>query len=228
MRLVLLLIVILLIVGALPAWPYSQTWGPYPAGGLGGHSSHHPHPGTVGVRVTDFSDFKKQIAEWANRQDWSDDLVTSYVRSAEEKLNVELLIRDMMKTAIDTVDHACANLPDDWIKADFMLIQNTGAPQGWIPIRYQPRDEFFRVSNIPASGDPPNTRFQSTFGRYTIEGGTIYFGGPIDATNGTSFRMHYYAQVPVFLRYGTELGLHQISVIVPKCRANVGRSARDR
>lgn len=35
MRLVLLVIVILLLIGALPTWPYSSGWGPYPAGGLG-------------------------------------------------------------------------------------------------------------------------------------------------------------------------------------------------
>jgi len=35
MRLVLLVIVILLLIGALPTWPYSTEWGYYPAGGLG-------------------------------------------------------------------------------------------------------------------------------------------------------------------------------------------------
>jgi len=35
MRLVLLIILILLVVGALPLWPYSSNWGYYPGGGLG-------------------------------------------------------------------------------------------------------------------------------------------------------------------------------------------------
>ncbi len=35
MRAVLLVIVILLLLGALPTWPYSQSWGYYPSGGLG-------------------------------------------------------------------------------------------------------------------------------------------------------------------------------------------------
>jgi hypothetical protein len=35
MRLILLVIVIVLLVGALPTWPYSAGWGYYPAGGLG-------------------------------------------------------------------------------------------------------------------------------------------------------------------------------------------------
>ena len=32
---VLLIILILLLIGALPTWPYSSGWGYYPSGGLG-------------------------------------------------------------------------------------------------------------------------------------------------------------------------------------------------
>jgi hypothetical protein len=35
MRTVLLVILLLLLVGALPTWPYSSGWGYYPSGGLG-------------------------------------------------------------------------------------------------------------------------------------------------------------------------------------------------
>jgi hypothetical protein len=35
-RTVLVVILILLLLGALPAWPYSAGWGYYPAGGVGG------------------------------------------------------------------------------------------------------------------------------------------------------------------------------------------------
>jgi uncharacterized protein DUF3309 len=35
MRFILLIILILLVIGALPAWPYSTAWGYYPSGGLG-------------------------------------------------------------------------------------------------------------------------------------------------------------------------------------------------
>jgi hypothetical protein len=35
MRLILLILVILLLLGALPAWPYSRGWGYAPVGGLG-------------------------------------------------------------------------------------------------------------------------------------------------------------------------------------------------
>ena len=32
---ILLVILILLLLGALPSWPYSRNWGYYPTGGLG-------------------------------------------------------------------------------------------------------------------------------------------------------------------------------------------------
>jgi hypothetical protein len=35
MRTILLIILILLLIGAFPAWPYSSGWGYYPAGGIG-------------------------------------------------------------------------------------------------------------------------------------------------------------------------------------------------
>lgn len=35
MGLILLIILILLLIGAVPAWPYSRGWGYWPSGGLG-------------------------------------------------------------------------------------------------------------------------------------------------------------------------------------------------
>jgi hypothetical protein len=35
MNTILLVVLVLLLVGALPAWPYSANWGYYPSGGLG-------------------------------------------------------------------------------------------------------------------------------------------------------------------------------------------------
>jgi len=35
MSTLLMIILVLLLVGALPTWPYSSGWGYYPAGGLG-------------------------------------------------------------------------------------------------------------------------------------------------------------------------------------------------
>ena len=35
MTLILLIILLLILIGALPTWPYSSGWGYYPSGGLG-------------------------------------------------------------------------------------------------------------------------------------------------------------------------------------------------
>ena len=35
MSTILLVVLIVLLLGALPAWPYSRSWGYYPSGGLG-------------------------------------------------------------------------------------------------------------------------------------------------------------------------------------------------
>jgi hypothetical protein len=35
MRTVLLIVLILLLIGAFPSWPYSSGWGYYPVGGIG-------------------------------------------------------------------------------------------------------------------------------------------------------------------------------------------------
>ena len=35
MRTILLLVLILLLIGVFPAWPYSTGWGYYPVGGIG-------------------------------------------------------------------------------------------------------------------------------------------------------------------------------------------------
>ena len=32
---ILIIILILLVIGAIPSWPYSRAWGPYPSGILG-------------------------------------------------------------------------------------------------------------------------------------------------------------------------------------------------
>lgn len=35
MQTILIVVLVLLLVGALPSWPYSTGWGYYPSGGLG-------------------------------------------------------------------------------------------------------------------------------------------------------------------------------------------------
>jgi hypothetical protein len=146
--------------------------------------------------MTDFSDFVASLKDWSNRQDWSDVLVTSFVRDAESKLNAELRIDRQICSAQNTVTSGCAPLPDNWLESDLMLIA-AGTPTGWAPIRYKPRDEFFRLNQLPYTGLQAS-QVKSTLGFYTIEGRVIFFGGPVDDVEGTVFQLNYYSEVPVF------------------------------
>jgi hypothetical protein len=136
--------------------------------------------------MTDFSDFKAQIADWANRQDWSDALVTGFVRMAEEKFNQELRVDRMISWVENQTTVRCATLPDDWLSFDLVLVQNTNGASGLLPARYKSRDEFFNLTD------------QNAWMYYTIEGRTIFFGGTPDETNGVDYRIAYFAEVPVF------------------------------
>jgi hypothetical protein len=50
MRTILIIILIILLIGALPTWPYSSGWGYYPSGGLGG-SFDRANPLANGARL---------------------------------------------------------------------------------------------------------------------------------------------------------------------------------
>ena len=136
--------------------------------------------------MTDFADLKTSIAEWANRQDWSDALVTSFVRMAEQKFNAELRVDRMICNAQNTVTQRCATLPDNWLAMDLVKIENPSVPDGFAPIRYIARDEFFKLPDKWAC------RY------YTIEGRSIFFGGTPDDVEGREFTIAYFGEVPVF------------------------------
>lgn len=145
--------------------------------------------------MTDYSDFTSALADYANRGDWSSALLASFVRNAEEKLNLELRIDRMIATAQNTVTDGCASLPDDWLESDLLMI-SAATPTTWIPIRYKARDQFFREPNTSNSNYYSGSN--TTFGFYTVEARTIFFGGPVDSLEGTTFQLNYYAEVPVF------------------------------
>jgi hypothetical protein len=135
--------------------------------------------------MTDFADLKSQIAEWANREDWSDALVTSFVRMAEAKLNQELRVAQMINTAQNLITCRCAALPSDWLAMDLVRVANDAGADGFLTARYKARDEFF------------NQRDSFTWMYYTIVGPTVFFGGTPQPVDGTQYWIAYYGEVPV-------------------------------
>jgi hypothetical protein len=136
--------------------------------------------------MSDYSAFTAQIAEWMNRQDFSDNLLASFVSMANAKFNAELRVSRMIQTDTALIAGRCAPLPDDWLEMSLVQIASPNAPSGWTPIRYKSRDEFF---NLP-------DKWAQNF--YTIEGRQIYFGGCPDDVNGIQYQISYFGEVPVF------------------------------
>jgi hypothetical protein len=136
--------------------------------------------------VTDFSDFKTQIAEYAAREDWSDALIVGFVRQAEQKFNAELRIDRQIKFCESIVNCRCVPLPDDWLQMELVRIANAWGPDGFLPIRYKSRDEFYAAKDA------------WTEGTYTIQGRELFVGGAPEASDGQAVRITYYAEVPVF------------------------------
>jgi hypothetical protein len=152
--------------------------------------------------TTDYQTLCAQIADWANRQDWSPALVASFVSMAEQKMNSDLRVSRMIATAQNTVTCGCAPLPDDWLEMDLLLMASQSTPTGWVPLTYKARDEFFRLPAQPYSGTYVQN-YNSTWMNYTIEGTTLYFGGAPNAIEGTLFQMNYYQEVPVMANTGS-------------------------
>ena len=136
--------------------------------------------------MSDFTDFIAQIKEWQNRDDWSDNLATSFVRMAEQKMNAELRVGRMIQSTDGLITSRCAPIPDDWLEFSLVQMQSSVVPSGFIPIRYKARDEFFQLPD------------KWSLNYYTIEGRQIFFGGTPDSVNGLTFRLSYYGEVPVF------------------------------
>ena len=136
--------------------------------------------------MTDFSDFKAQIAEYANRQDWADAIVTGFIRQAEQKLNAELRVDRMIKFSQALINGRCIALPDDWLAMELIRIANPNVPSGFLPIRYKSRDEFYTTTD------------NWMYGFYTIQGRQLFIGGAPDTVNGQAALITYYGEVPVF------------------------------
>ena len=80
----------------------------------------------------------------------------------------------------------CAPLPDDWLQMELVRIANLNAPDGFLPIRYKSRDEFYTTVD------------NWMYGFYTIQGRQIFIGGYPDTVNGQTVKLTYYGEVPVF------------------------------
>jgi len=132
--------------------------------------------------MTALEDKCTEIRLWLNEgsDEYPDSLVTTWIRGAEERLNVELRIDRMIKIDTAIATDGRVTLPSDWIEADLVRIQGAN------PIHYKSRDDFYTIGD---SGGYEN------LGKYTIVGRYIILG---DASSGTppTVELAYYSNIP--------------------------------
>lgn len=128
--------------------------------------------------MTAISDHCDVIREWLNFE-YSDVLITSWTRMAEENLSVDLRCKHMV--AIDTalVTESRVPLPLDWLDLDFVRVIDGK------PLRFRARDEFYT-----------NTEDDDNYnsGNYTITGNYLIVGG--DLGDGREIEISYYEAIP--------------------------------
>ena len=95
-------------------------------------------------------------------------------------------MNQMSAYSVSLLNGRCIMLPDDWLAFELVSFASTNAPGGWAPIRYKSQDEFFNLTD------------RNAWSYYTIQGREVLFGGTPDDVNGLSYRIAYFAEVPVF------------------------------
>lgn len=121
--------------------------------------------------MTAIGDFCNTIRSWTNFEGYSDELITSWVRMAEESLSEDLRCKHMITAASVPVVSGVFTIPSDWQEMDLLL-----SASGY-PLVFKPRDEYFNST--------------SKSGIYTIVGNLGYTGEP-----DGNITIHYYASIP--------------------------------
>ena len=66
------------------------------------------------------TDFITVLKGWVNRSDISETVVTSWIRMGEERINNELLYKDMLSRERAVFADNCSPLPLDWKKVEYV------------------------------------------------------------------------------------------------------------
>lgn len=124
-------------------------------------------------------EFIESIRGWTGYHDPAvvpDNLIISWIRMGEERLNVDLRIADMVQIDTATIFSGRVVTPLDWLSNDFLRVYGEGV------YHYLPRDQFYR-ENKPK-------------GKYSTAGKFLLIGGEPDEIEGRQVELHYFGDVP--------------------------------
>lgn len=129
--------------------------------------------------TTPLEDFIVVIRNWLaiDPEIYPDNIVTSWVRMAEEYLSEALRVSNMIQIDWSTMVEGRVELPKDWLELDTVRFYPMGKPMVW-----SPRNEFYgRVYDLDS--------------RYTIVGNYIILG-KVDSDFGVDVEISYYQRIP--------------------------------
>lgn len=129
--------------------------------------------------MTAIGDHCTTIRDWLNFDAYSDALITSWTRMAEEALSAALRCKHMIAVDTAEITQSRVLLPADWLELDFVRVIDGK------PLHFRARDEFYNN----AENDPNyNSR------HYTITGNYLMVGG--DLADGRNIEISYYEAIP--------------------------------
>lgn len=131
--------------------------------------------------MTAISDFCTTIRSWLNYEGYSDELITSWVRIAEEMISERVRCKHMIWIDTAAVTKGRVVLPGDWLDLDFVRIVD-----GY-PLEFMDRTNFYAK---PAVADSTYNQ-----GHYTISGNFLMVGGDTSIP-GRNVELTYYQNVP--------------------------------
>jgi hypothetical protein len=141
------------------------------------------------MALSNYTELRAAIANWLNREDDPAASIPEFVELAESRLNKELRISEMEKTAYADLDDGSVGLPVDYLESRRIISTASGS--------YQTALQFLDPTQ---AGNLYPTNLSGPPIYYTISGNklsTFPSGGDGQVT------MIYYAKLPTLLAYGT-------------------------
>lgn len=135
-------------------------------------------------------DFITDIRGWLNRSDYSDELITSFIRIAESDISKVLRVSDQLAETTVSIVAGKGTLPSDLVEP-FLILKASGYPLSYM----EPNAYHRHLTNDGLKRKVKN--------RYYWSGTTLYAGG--DSLNGSDLSVTYYGQVPAFTSADTWL-----------------------
>jgi hypothetical protein len=153
--------------------------------------------------MTTLSEYCTKIRRWIDDDEPSDEMITEWVRDAEERINNELRVTEQVVRERATMDDNCIVLPDNWIETIYVRVA------GGKPFNFVSNDSYWNleppvtlVQTDPTGGTPSYPGSRRT--HYTHIGNTLFVWPPIDPELLTKIELAYYRKVTPINEVGSD------------------------